>query len=152
MPVTVSVTPLAKQQVAGLRRIHRAAYDQFLRELSSQGCKALGYRLTGDVVEHLCVKHLVRALRVVVAFTAKDEATIVIVGPHDDDDPHNDVYTLLYELAGLERPPQGERSKPSCCSTEDGLPPLADQSLADDLVSRARDLTRAGSRRARRRR
>lgn len=128
--------------------MHRAAYDQFLRELRSQGCKALGYRLTGDVVEHLCVKHLPRALRVVVAFTAEDEAIIVIVGPHDDDDPHNDVYTLLYELAGLERPPQGERSKPPCCSTEEGLPPLSDQSLADDLVSRARDLTRAGSRRA----
>ncbi|MET8451638.1 hypothetical protein [Streptomyces sp. NPDC005209] len=152
MPVTVHVTPLAKQQVADLRRAHRAAYDQFLSELRSQGCRALGYRLTGDVVEHLCVKHLVRALRVVVAFTAKDEATIVIVGPHDDDDPHNDVYTLLYELAGLERPPQGERTKPPCCGTEDGLPPLADQSLADDLVSRCRDLTRAGGRRAGRRR
>lgn len=134
-----------------LRRTHRAAYDQFLTELRSQGCKALGYRLTGDVVEHLCVRHLVRATRVVVAFTAEDEATIVLVGPHADDDPHNDVYTLLYELAGLERPPQGERTKPSCCSIEDGLPPLADQRLVDDLVSRARNLTRASGRRARRR-
>jgi mRNA-degrading endonuclease RelE of RelBE toxin-antitoxin system len=107
VPVTVSVTPLAKKQVTALRRTDRAAYDQFLQELSSQGCKALGYRLTGDVVEHLCVKHLVRALRVVVAFTAEDEATVVIVGQHDDDDPRIDVYTLLYELAGLERPPTG---------------------------------------------
>lgn len=123
---------------------------RFLSELRSQGCKALGYRLTGEIVEHLCVKRLVRALRVVVAFTAKGEATIVIVGPHSDD-PYINVYTLLYELAGLEHPPQGERAKPPCCSAEDGLPPLVGQRLADDLVSRARNLTRAGSRRTSRR-
>lgn len=147
----VTVTPLAKQQIAGLRRTDRSSYDQFLQELRSQGCKALGYRLTGDVVEHLCVKHLVRSLRVVVAFTAEDEATVVLVGPHQDDDPHIDVYTLLYALAGLERPPQGERKKPACCGAEDGLPPFADQDLADDLANQARALPRARGQRSRRR-
>ncbi|MEJ8662280.1 hypothetical protein [Streptomyces sp. MS1.AVA.4] len=147
MSVTVSVTPLAKQQVAGLRRADRASYDQFLQELRSQGCKALGYRLTGHIVEHLCVKHLARALRVVVSFTDEDEATVILVGPHDDDDPHMDVYTMLYTLAGLERPPQGERKKPPCCSAEDGLPPLADQDLVDHLVTESRNLTRPRRRR-----
>lgn len=147
MPVTVSVTQLAKQQAQALRRAHRTAYEQFLHELQSQGCRALGYRLTGDIVERLCVRHLARNLRVVVAFTAPNEATVIIVGPHADNDPDTDVYTLLYSLAGLSHPPAGERTKPSCCGVDDGLPPITDQELADTLVSQARALTRGRRRR-----
>ena len=37
----------------------------------------------------------------VVAFSAPNAATILLVGPHDDRDPFMDVYSQLYELAGL---------------------------------------------------
>lgn len=138
-------TPLADLQIARLRAKDRTAYDNFLRELKNQGCVALGYRLTGDVVEHLCVRHLIRNLRVVVAFMSSDEAVVLLVGPHDDNDPVRDVYTLLYQLAGLE-PPEEERTKPSCCGTEDGLPPITDQDTVDGLVRQARALTRGRGR------
>ncbi|MFE4822889.1 hypothetical protein ACFRFU_42045 [Streptomyces sp. NPDC056704] len=142
----VSITPLAGLQIARLRAKDRQAYDSFLRDLRSQGCSALEYRLTGDLLEHLCVKHLIRNLRVVVAFISPDEAVVVLVGPHDDNDPVHDVYTLLYQLAGLE-PPKDRRTKPACCGADDGLPPFADQRLVDDLVSQARALTRRQGRR-----
>ena len=58
-----------------MRRRDREAYDQFLDTLEAQGCKALGYRLTGDLpIDHLCVKHLIGNLRVVVGFEAPGQA------------------------------------------------------------------------------
>ena len=63
-------------------------------------------------------------LRVVVAFSAHNLATILLVGPHDDQDPFMDVYSRLYELAGLTDPPTAERTKPPCCGKEDGKPPV----------------------------
>jgi hypothetical protein len=35
-----------------------------------------------------------------------------------------DVYSQLYELAGLTEPPTAERTKPPCCGKEDGKPPV----------------------------
>lgn len=141
MTVSVSLTALAKQQVGQLRRSHRDAYDEFLTSLRNQGCAALGYRLTGDVVEHLCVKHLRGPLRIVVAFLSESEAVVVLVGPHQDDDPSLDVYTQLYDLVGVPKPKE-KRTKPPCCGSEDGLPPLSGQDVVDELVERAKKLTR----------
>ena len=55
------------ERIAGIERdtlfIRQA--NQFLDTLEAQGCKALGYRLTGDLpIDHLCVKHLIGNLRV----------------------------------------------------------------------------------------
>jgi hypothetical protein len=86
---------------------------------------------------------------VVVAFSAHNVATILLVGPHDDQDPFMDVYSQLYELAGLTEPPAAERTKPPCCEEEDGKPPVADSELLADLVGRARQLSGAAKRRAR---
>jgi mRNA-degrading endonuclease RelE of RelBE toxin-antitoxin system len=148
--VTVHNTQRAAEQVSALRKRDRALYDQFLAELRSQGCGALGYRLAGDVVDHLCVKHLRGALRVVVGFVRPTEVVVVLVGPHQDDDPAIDVYAALYRLAGLSQPPADERTKPPCCGEEDGLPP-ADEKIVEDLVSRSQELAKADRRRARRR-
>jgi hypothetical protein len=45
-----------------------------------------------------------------------------------------DVYSQLYELAGLTEPPTAERTKPPCCGEEDGKPPVPDSELLADLV------------------
>jgi len=84
---------------------------------------------------------------VVVAFFAQDISAILLVGPHDDSDPYIDVYTQLYALAGLARPPVGDRNKPPCCAAEDGRAPIQDEALLNDLVRRARQLSGADKRR-----
>jgi hypothetical protein len=110
----------------------------------------LSYRLSGDeLLSKICVAHLAGALRVVVAFSSHNVATILLVGPHDDQDPFMDVYSQLYELAGLTEPPIAERTKPPCCGGEDGKPPVPDSELLTDLVGRARQLSGAAKRRAR---
>lgn len=104
--VTVEVieTPLASRQAARLRGAARRAYDAFLDDLASQGCAALGYRVTGpEPLPRLCVKHLRGADRVVVAFAGDDSAWILIVGSYVND-PGRNVYNLLYDLTGA-RPP-----------------------------------------------
>jgi hypothetical protein len=119
--------------------------------LRARGCAALNYRLSGnDLLTKICVAHLAGSLRVVVAFSAHNFATILLVGPHNDGDPFMDVYLQLYELAGLAEPPVAERTKPPCCGTDDDQPPIPDSDLLDDLADRARQLSGAAKRRARR--
>ncbi|MCQ9136324.1 hypothetical protein [Streptomyces hilarionis] len=142
----VTATPLAHQQISRLRGPDRQAFDQFKQGLKSEGCKHLGYRMTGEVVEHLCVKHLPRSLRVIVAFESRTAATVLLVGPHDDD-PSIDVYTALYTLAGLDEVPAAPRTKPPCCTTRDPLPPTVDQDTLDRLINGARQVRGSQSRR-----
>ena len=142
MPVDVYLTRLAEKQVTCLQRHDRRSYDEFLRQLRAQGCKALGYRLTGEgLTERLCAAHLAGPLRLVVAFEAATTATILLVAPHHSSDPHLDVYHQLYQLAGLEHPPAGRRAKPLCCG-DDGIPPAVDHGVLDELERRARALAR----------
>lgn len=77
----------------------------------------MGYRLTGpDPLPRLCVKHLRGQDRVVVAFSAGgDEAWVLLVAPHRENDPGRNVYDLLYQLAGVQQPEQARRTKPPCC-------------------------------------
>ena len=140
MPYTVRSTPIADRQIAGLRAARRKAYDRFEEALARQGCAALDYRRTGDApLPSLCVKHLRGLDRAVVTFSG-DEAWVLFVGPHVEGDAAADVYTALYELAGVSRPTQ-PRTKPPCC--DDVLaPPTLDQSTIDQLVQRGRALRR----------
>lgn len=141
--IQVVETPVAGSQASGLRGSARQAYDRFLDELAHSGCAALGYRVTGpDPLPRLCVKHLRGADRVVVAFPSPDTVWVLLVGPHDDD-PGRNLYDALYELAGV-RPRTGDkRTKPRCCDDDTGAPPVVDADLIDDLVARARAITRA---------
>lgn len=133
-----------------LRTQDRRAYDQFLIALRARGCEALDYRLAGEgLLERLCVVHLVRQLRVVVAFKSAQAATILLVGSHDND-PFLDVYAQLYALAGVDNPPPEQRRKPPCCDDEDGSPPMVGIEVLEDLVRRARELSGADKRRAQR--
>jgi hypothetical protein len=144
------ITERAAQQAGQLRKKERRSYDQFLLALRAHGCASLNYRLSGDdLLSKICVAHLSGPLRVVVAFSADNVATILLVGPHDDKDPFMDVYSQLYELAGLTEPPTAGRTKPPCCGEEDGKPPVRDSELLADFVGRARQLSGAAKRRVR---
>jgi len=137
------ITERAAQQVGQLHKKERRSYDQFLLALRARGCASLSYRLSGDqLLSKICVAHLAGALRVVVAFSAHNVATILLVGPHDNQDPFMDVYSQLYALAGLSEPPAAERTKPPCCKAEDGNPPISDGDLLADLADRARQKCR----------
>ena len=150
MPTSTLITERAAQQAGQLRKKERRSYDQFLLALRAHGCASLNYRLSGDdLLSKICVAHLSGHLRVVVAFSADNVVTILLVGPHDDKDPFMDVYSQLYELAGLTKPPTTERAKPPCCGEEDGKPPIPDSELLADLVGRARQLSGAAQRRVR---
>ena len=82
MPYEVKATPIAVKQIAALRGPRRNALEAFVEELSVQGCKALGYRLTGaEPLPQLCVKHLRGSDRAVVAFE-EQVAWVLLVGPH----------------------------------------------------------------------
>jgi hypothetical protein len=135
--VEVRATPLANKIVEELPRRARRAYDQFEADLAARGCAALGYRLSGDLLGHLCVIHLIGAMRVVVAFESAEIAYVVLVGNHDDSRPPLDVYQQLYALAGQEPSDQAGRDKPSCCDTATGKPPV-DSAALDDLLTRMR--------------
>ena len=150
MATSTRITERAAQQAGQLRKKERRSYDQFLLALRAHGCASLNYRLSGDdLLSKICVAHLSGPLRVVVAFSADNVATILLVGPHDDKDPFMDVYSQLYELAGLTEPPIAGRTKPPCCGEEDGKPPVPDSELLADFVGRARQLSGAAKRRVR---
>lgn len=137
----VYLSPMADRQVQGLRRRRKKAYEDFLDDLEQRGCAALDYRLTGPApLDSICIKHLWGQDRAVVTFRASDEAWIMLVAPHNDQDPEMDVYQALYRLAG-QATPTGKRTKPSCCDTGGQAPDLDEQAISD-LVSRARHLAR----------
>jgi hypothetical protein len=134
-------TRLAESWTAGLRGPNRKAYDEFLDDLARRGCEALGYRLTGELIERLCVRHVRGSIRAVVGFVPDaDEAWVLLVGEHTRDEAN--VYQLLYDLTGVE--PEEGRSKPPCC--DDGLPPEVDPDLVEQLAEHTRHLLKAAER------
>ena len=137
MAAEIRATPLANKIIEELPRRSRHAYNQFEADLAARGCAALAYRLSGDLLDHLCVVHLIGVLRVIVAFESADVAYVVPVGNHDDSRPPLDVYQQLYAAAGHEPLDQGGRNKPPCCDTETGEPPV-DPGLLDELLARMR--------------
>lgn len=116
--------------------------QNFLNDLAADGCRALAYRLSGRApVDHVCVKHLSGSLRVVVAFETPQRAWILLVGPHDDQDPVLNVYAELYRLLGAEPLPDAGRDKPPCCDEIAELPPILGDALTE-ILDRAVKLRR----------
>lgn len=74
-------TPVVSEDIDELRGDVRSAVEQKIRELKSQGCAAANYRLSGDDVKHICIVVLPRNHRMVIAFPAEDQVTILLVGP-----------------------------------------------------------------------
>jgi hypothetical protein len=131
VPTEVLSTPRADQQIKGLTRRLARTFDDFLDDLAARGCQALAYRLSGgSPLDHICVKHLRGSLRVVVAFETPRRAWVILVGPHDDQDPVLNVYAELYRLTGNEPEPDSGRDKPPCCDQADNEPPVLGDALA----------------------
>lgn len=63
-------------------------------------------------------------MRVVVAFETPQQAWILLIGPHDAQDPALNVYAELYRLLGAEPPPDADRDKPPCCDEAGDRPPV----------------------------
>lgn len=138
MRYEVKATAIAVRQIAELRGARRRAYERFEQDLARQGCKALSYRLTGGpLLASFCVKHLYGTDRALVAFS-DDKAMVLLVGPHAAGDAAADVYSILYELAGVP-PPSQARKKPPCCQ-DSGSPPTIDEIATDELFQRGRAL------------
>jgi hypothetical protein len=146
MPTEVLVTSRTDQQIASLTRRNRRTLDGFLDDLAARGCQALAYRLSGNSpIDHICVKHLRGTLRVVVAFETPARAWVLLVGPHDDQDPVVNVYAELYQLLGLEPTRQSGRDKPPCCDPPDGQPPVLGDALTE-ILDRAATLRKTRER------
>jgi hypothetical protein len=151
MPIEVISTRRAQKQADDLDRRHALVFRAFVDDLARSDCAALGYRLTGPVpISRMCVRHLRRALRVVVAFESPRRACILLVGSHDDTDPNRDVYAELYELLDAAPPEGSGRGKPPCCG-EDGQPPPALGDELADLIIRTAQQRRTRRQLARRR-
>jgi hypothetical protein len=140
--IEVVGTRLAVRQAADLRGPAKRAYEAFLDELASSGCRALGYRVTGSLpLNRLCVKHLRAQDRAIVAFESATKVWVLLVGAHIDDEPERSVYDLLYEVAGVAPEDDEKRTKPPCCG-EAGFPPEVEAQMLDDLIERAQILGR----------
>lgn len=138
MPVEVRVTRISEAQIDALRGPNRKAFERFRADLADKGCEALHYRVTGEGLDKLCVRHVRGAWRVVVAFHP-NENTAWIVREHADDDPGRNAYDLLYEIVGHRPSPDERRRKPPCCDEEGAAPDATDQ-MAQLLAARTRDV------------
>jgi hypothetical protein len=101
--------------------------------------------MSGESVEHICVKHLRYDLRVLVCF-AGDEIWVLLVGPHSRSASEN-TYDLIAAATGSEGDPPTRRLKPPCCE-ETGDPPELQQESVESIIEGLQHL----SRRARQRR
>ena len=133
MAFDVWPTPLAATQLNGLRGTARDAAKQRRQDLIAQGCQAARWRMSGPTVDHLCEVYLTGQWRMIVAFPAPDEVCIVCVGEHDEGSPNN-IYNLVYELAGVD-PPTGRRRVP-CCERANEVP--VNPELVDRLADAAK--------------
>ncbi|MFE4360433.1 hypothetical protein [Kitasatospora sp. NPDC056800] len=141
MTTTVKFTTVGLADANLLRGRGKKSFETWVIDLAQRGCRALDYRLTGTApVDRLCVKHLFGQLRTVVSFDDEGVAWIVAVGPHDENDAERNIYTRLWKLCGLDAPPTGERTKPSCCGSGGTPPEFAEE--VDDLVIRCNQTVR----------
>src|SRR5664279_2803647 len=114
-------TPTAAEDLSELRGEHAQAAKEARALLEKSGCKAAHYRLSGKGVEHVCVLKLRDNWRMLLMFPAADEVAILLVGPHERENPEINVYTRLYEALGI-GVPHVEHRRPPCCAA--GQPPV----------------------------
>jgi hypothetical protein len=118
------------------------AVDRVEGELKRVGCAAASYRLTGEILERICVVRLPYDYRMLVAFPSEREVSILLVGRHVRN-PVLDVYARLYRALALQMP-SGERTKPPCCDAEKDEPPV-DGELVDRFQDGVKRLRRENS-------
>ncbi len=143
MSYRVSITPTGQRSVDALRGKARKSFDAAVQRLSSEGCVAGDYRLSGESVDHICSIQLYGRHRTLVCFPDDESVVVLLVGEHLDGDPELDVYRGLYRLLELPEP-STKRTKPPCCD-KTGEPPV-DPDLLDRFRDKARELNRRGRR------
>lgn len=107
-------TPQALESISELRGRARESYEQKIRQLAAQGCKACGYRLTGFGSPWVCCVHLYGQYRLIAAFGDDHRIVILLVGEHRRGH-RSDVYRRIFELLDFQVPPDSPRTKPPCC-------------------------------------
>lgn len=134
----VSFTPIGRADYHDLRADLKRDVDDAIAALERGGCAAAHYRLagSGSDVGHICVIHLLRDWRLILAFPSANEVVVLLVGRHLRG--ARSVYERLYRIAGADAP-AGERDKPPCC--EDGNPPVNPE-LVSRIVASAKRLRR----------
>lgn len=130
----VRLTETADRQLRALRGDRRKSALSVLNELEHQGCRAAGYRLTGDTLDRICCRHLYASHRMLIMWEDDDHAIVVLIAQHDGGTA--DVYATLIEALDLEVP-QAARTKPPCCG-DDGLPPV-DEELVNAVADAIRE-------------
>ncbi len=138
MSFNVSITATGQRSVDALRGKARRSIDAAVERLASEGCKAGAYRLTGEVIEHICSVQLYGRHRALVCFPDDQSVVVLFVGEHLQDDPEADVYRSLYRLLELPEP-STKRTKPPCCDEAEKAP--VDPELLDRFQAGARTLT-----------
>jgi hypothetical protein len=94
-------------------------------------------------VEQICVLKLCDNPRMLLFFPAPKEVAILLVGPHERENPKIDTYRRLYELVGI-AVPDDEHRRPPCCE-EDEAP--VDFARLGRITGRTKELFRAQRRR-----
>ena len=150
-PVRVNLTQLAAEDRRRLSGQLLKRVEQKLDELVAQGCAEAGYRLQGAAVERICAVHVGANMRLLSAFPAPGEIWVLLIGPHEDQNPNVDVYRSLYRALGLDDYPPGNPEHPDDCCLEDGYPPV-DSEVLDRFLQGSQDLARERPYRGRSRR
>lgn len=103
----------------------RAKMTTAIERLANEGCRAADYALSGPSPwPHLCAVHI-DGWRIIVAFPAEDEVTLVKIARHDvNTDPYREIAEDLGVPISTE-----PRTKPPCCDPV-GEPPLDPQLVA----------------------
>jgi hypothetical protein len=135
---SVSITPTGRRSVDALRGKVLRSFDNAVERLASEGCKAGDYRLTGEVIEHICSVQLYGRHRALVCFPDEESIVVLLVGEHLHDNPEADIYRSLYRLLELPEP-STKRTKPPCCDEAEMAP--VDPELLDLFQAGARTLT-----------
>ncbi len=136
MAFRISLTPTADRSARQLRGKVADSFGRALTRLEAEGCTAADYRLSGDVVDHICSLHLYGRFRVLLCFPDNERTLILLIGEHIQGHPIN-VYGRLYEFLGIGEP-DTKRSKSPCCDDE-GRPPV-DPDLVDRFIATANRL------------
>lgn len=123
------MTATARQQLQALRGRRASAARAAIEDILARGCIAAGYRLAGAVLDHVCCRHLYGEDRLLTAWRARDDAMVLLVGPHSG--KASDVYGQLLAAVGKDAPEE-ERAKPPCC--EPGESPPVDPATVDEIV------------------
>ncbi len=132
----IKVTLIAHESVKRLKGKVQADFSEAVIDFAHRGCAAAHYRLTGEVVEHVCCRHLYGSWRLLAAFP--DDRTVVVLDVAQHTNKRDtDVYLRLFDILNIEQPAR-PRTKPPCC-TPNAEPPI-DADLLEGLSVLAKRL------------